>query len=60
MKGLAVDLAIERGGPYRPLFDRYQIRCAFLAASSKMTERLLSDGWRSRFVDDRWTVLVAP
>jgi hypothetical protein len=54
---LRQDLAIERGAPYRPTFDRYGIRCAFLPTSSKMTARLRADGWRPRFLDDAWSVL---
>ncbi len=54
------DFAIESGAPYRPVFDRYGIRCAFLPASSRMSARLRADGWRPRFLDDTWSVLVAP
>jgi hypothetical protein len=53
-------LAVERGAPYRPMFDRYRIRCAFLPAPSKMTARLRAEGWQPRFVDDQWAVLEAP
>jgi hypothetical protein len=53
-------IAVQSGGPYRPLFDRYGIRCAFLPASSKTGDRLRGDGWQSRFVDESWAVLVAP
>lgn len=56
---LAEDVAIERGGPYRPTFDRYGIRCAFLPAASKVVPRLRADGWQLRFLDDKWAVLAA-
>ncbi len=52
--------AVDAGAPYRAMFDRYGIRCAFLPASSKMIERLETDHWTSRFRDDRWAVLTAP
>jgi hypothetical protein len=57
---LREDLAIERGGSYRPTFDHYGIRCAFLAAASKMTAQLRAAGWRERYADGKWSVLVAP
>ena len=54
-------VAVERGEkPYRPLFDRWGIRCAFLPATAKTTQRLLADGWGMRFRDDRWAVMGAP
>lgn len=57
---LAEDMGIERGQPYRPTFDRYGIRCAFLSSASKIVPRLLADGWQVRFRDDQWAVLAAP
>jgi len=52
--------AVDSGAPYRAMFDRYGIRCAFLPADSKMIERLETDHWTSRFHDDTWAVLTAP
>jgi len=52
--------AVDNGAPYRAMFDRYGIRCAFLPADSKMIERLETDHWMSRFHDDTWAVLTAP
>jgi hypothetical protein len=52
--------AVDTGAPYRALFDRFGIRCAFLPAESKMIGRLTADRWMLRFSDDRWAVLVAP
>ncbi|HVV49185.1 MAG TPA: hypothetical protein VHO06_05980 [Polyangia bacterium] len=52
--------AVDGGAPYRPLFARYGIRCAFVPAESKMIARLGADGWRTRFRDQRWAVLAAP
>jgi hypothetical protein len=57
---LAQDVAIEHGDPYRPTFDRYGIKCAFLPASSKIVPRLRADGWRLSFLDGTWAVLAAP
>jgi hypothetical protein len=54
-------VAVERGErPYRPLFDRWGIRCAFLPSDAQTTEKLLADGWTARFRDRRWAVLAAP
>ena len=54
-------IAVERGQkPYRPLFDRWGIRCAFLPADGRTTKRLVADGWTQRFRDKRWAVLAAP
>ena len=52
--------AVDRGAPYRPLFDRWGIRCAFLPADSKTIDKLTLDRWQTRFRDDRWAVLTAP
>jgi hypothetical protein len=54
-------IAVEGGRlPYQPMFARWRIGCAFLSSSSKMVETLRGDGWRARFVDRDWAVLVAP
>jgi len=52
--------AVDSGTPYRPLFDRYGIRCAFLPVESKTIGVLTADRWRTTFRDDRWAVLAAP
>lgn len=53
--------AVESGQePYRPLFARWGIGCAFLKASSKMVDRLAADGWQLRWKDSDWAVLAAP
>ncbi|HEY6476618.1 MAG TPA: hypothetical protein VI456_08530 [Polyangia bacterium] len=51
---------VDSGKPYRPLFDRYAIRCAFLPVESKTIDALAADHWRTTFRDDRWAVLTAP
>ena len=46
--------------PYRPLFDRFGVRCAFLPADASTVDQLAADGWRTRFRDRQWAVLEAP
>jgi hypothetical protein len=52
--------AVDTGAPYRALFERWDLHCAFLPSESKMIARLAADGWSTRFRDDRWAVLDAP
>jgi hypothetical protein len=52
---------VESGkAPYEPLFARWNIRCAFLNVDSPTVKRLEAAGWRQRFRDDKWAVLVEP
>jgi hypothetical protein len=53
-------VALEGGGPYLPVFDRYEIRCALLPSEADLAARLRADGWRPSFADARWVVLMAP
>lgn len=53
-------VAREARGDYAELFARHGIRCAFLPRESPTLPRLRSDGWRTRFADDHWAVLVPP
>ena len=46
--------------PYRPLFERWGIRCAFLPVTSPTVAALDRDGWITRYRDDSYTVLSAP
>jgi hypothetical protein len=46
--------------PYRPLFDRWGIRCAFLPMTSSTVAALDRDGWITRYRGQRYTVLSAP
>jgi hypothetical protein len=58
---LLESIRVEHGDlPYRPLFERWGIGCAFLGPKSKLGLRLAAEGWSTRFADDRWTVLAAP
>ena len=50
----------EARGSYREMFARYGVRCALLPLTSPTLRRLREDGWRARFTDERWAVLVAP
>ena len=54
-------LAVERGrAPYRPLFDRWNIRCVFLSVGSPTLAALDRDGgWVTRYRDASWAVLSA-
>jgi len=55
--------AIEvEGGrqPYRPLFARFGIRCAFLPIDAGTVDDLAKQGWLTRFRDDKYAVLEAP
>jgi hypothetical protein len=55
------NLEVEAGRkPYRPVFARWGIRCAFLNAASPTVQALGADGWRRRFADDDWVVFEAP
>ena len=62
MEHMHAQLDVQWGTvPYRPLFDRWGIRCAFLPIESTPTVAALDrDGWITRFRDDRFTVLTAP
>jgi hypothetical protein len=46
--------------PYRPLFDRFGVRCAFLPAGAGTVGELAKEGWQTRYRDERWAVLAAP
>jgi hypothetical protein len=61
LEHVLASLDVERGrAPYRPLFDRWGIRCVFLSVKSPTVGALDRDGWITRFRDDRYTVLSAP
>ena len=54
-------VAVEAGQrSYRPLLDRFHVRCAFLPIKSPTVAGLDRDGWISRYRDDKWAVLEAP
>jgi hypothetical protein len=51
---------IETSGDFASLFQRYDIRCAYIRDDSLVTMRLLeSGGWTPLFRDASWAVLAA-
>jgi hypothetical protein len=48
---------VESSGDFEPLFQRYDIHCAFVPAQSLVSVRLSQAGWRTLFRDARWAVL---
>jgi hypothetical protein len=50
----------EVRGTYREMFARHGIRCALLPLDSQTLPRLQADGWRARFTDEKWAVVVRP
>jgi len=46
--------------PYRPLFDQWGIRCAFLSVDSSTSRTLVIDRWQTRYRDKKWIVLAHP
>ena len=54
-------LAVERKQTsHHALFERWGIRCVFLANESPTVEALRRDGWVTRYRDDQWTVSARP
>jgi hypothetical protein len=51
---------VENSADYESLFERYDIRCAFLPETSPVARRLQEDGWIPRYDDRQWLVLVKP
>lgn len=52
-------IAVQNGEqPYRPLFEIWRIRCAFLPTDAPIVGALRAAGWISRFQDHDWTVLA--
>ena len=51
---------VETSGDFENLFQRYDIRCAYIPDDSLVTKRLLdSGGWTPLFRDTHWAVLTA-
>jgi hypothetical protein len=46
--------------PYRPMFDRFHIRCAFLPVDTSTVDELAAEGWTTRYRDKKYVVLSAP
>jgi len=54
---IAEQVRAEETGEVGALFRRYDVGCAFTPSSSRVTARLLGDGWRPLYRDSHWTVL---
>jgi hypothetical protein len=57
---LRESFAVEHGAPYRWLFAKFGVRCAFIPAKAKVTDQLRGAGWHTLFLDHSWAVLAAP
>jgi hypothetical protein len=54
-------VAVEAGQrSYRPLLERFHVRCAFLPLKSPTVAGLDKEGWISRYRGDKYAVLEAP
>lgn len=42
---------------WRPVFERDQIRQALLTTTEPLVDELKSDGWRTVYLDENWTIL---
>jgi hypothetical protein len=51
-------IVVERTGDYEPVFQRYDIHCAYVPADSAVSVRLLRSGWTPLFRDARWAVFA--
>ncbi len=57
---VAEHMRVEESGDYKGLFQRYDIRCAFLPETSPVARRLRDDGWRALYRDGHWIVFAQP
>jgi hypothetical protein len=51
-------MLVETSGEFERLFDRYDIRCAYVPAASRVSAGLVRAGWTPLFDDAVWTVLA--
>ena len=49
---------VEHTGDFEPVFQRYDIHCAYVPADSPVSMRLLRGGWTPLFRDARWAVFA--
>ena len=49
---------VERTGDFEPVFQRYDIHCAYVPADSPVSLRLVRGGWTPLFRDARWAVFA--
>jgi hypothetical protein len=51
-------MRVESSGDFEGLFERYDVRCAYVPAASLVSDGLLRAGWTPLFLDSTWTVLA--
>jgi hypothetical protein len=51
-------MRVESSGDFASLFQRYDVRCAYVPAASRLTAGLLRAGWTPLFRDSDWAVLA--
>ena len=49
---------VESSGDFERLFERYDVRCAYVPAASLVSAGLRRAGWTPLFLDASWTVLA--
>jgi hypothetical protein len=55
---IAAQVRAETTGDYRPLFERYEVGCAYVPSDALVTRRLIAAGWTPLYRDARWAVLA--
>jgi len=55
---IAAQVRAETTGDYRPLFERYDVGCAYVPSDALVTRRLIDAGWTPLYRDARWAVLA--
>lgn len=51
-------MRVESSGDFESLFQRYDVRCAYVPAASRLSAGLLRAGWMPLFRDSAWAVLA--
>jgi hypothetical protein len=51
-------IRVESSGDFESLFRRYDVRCAYVPAASRLSAGLLRAGWTPLFQDSAWAVLA--
>lgn len=52
--------ATQRSGDYAAFFQQHDVQAAFVETHWPLANRLLEDGWRPLYRDDRWLIALAP
>jgi hypothetical protein len=55
---IAEQVRVEATGDFAATFRRYDIRCAYVPATSLVTARLVQAGWKPLYRDQQWAVLA--